>query len=1245
MSDQVAQPDTRTAALAELRRRAEASGDATRMAAITELERRVKRAAAPVASPAPTAAPAAPAATREPEYEEQSYYKNGRWVTERKPKARVPQGGTISSGPAPGGMDFGTKYEMRDGRYVAVPRTTLDYVNPASTTGETFVGNTGKNLAGALTGPVDAASEIRATADEMRAQGASESEIARYGITDALPKLAARGAIAAGTVAFPGTSAVMSTPPVATPIGKGMGAASEWIGERTTPGLGEAIPLALLAGAGAALSRGGKGAAADRALAREKPVPPPEYAPHVEQLPSPKPMVDPRYARPLTLPEPRGFVQEGNGVGFSKPVTAPATAATALDGPTGSAAASTLGAAELSPTNVQRFTSAAKAQEFAQRTYGSIVEVTEPYSGVKMWEVTPEGRTTVRPASPAQSAPKPTAQLTGFDPVPATATPVVPDALAQNLTGAETARLATARLAGVTPEAAMLVDPTAPGTNTIPPRALTRPDASISAASSPGANLARPVGPAPLPNPARAMESVDYTSPSSWVEGRSKGPPPRTPAAGGGGAGAGGGIPPVMSPDAPPPSSGAKLRATLKAQVRPLIESVRRFGQPGVDLFHRLNEWEINVARRVGTALDEEKTIFDSIPRGERKWFAENFGNVVEGREAPRSPQQARAVEWWRNHSKEMRRQIIDSGMRTLDENAPGGFREMGEVDRYYPHSLKPDIREKIRANDPEVVAKYEAANPGKSFHAPDGIKETLSRWHEGSLKGLNPGTELPRDIVHPVEYLDMTRNAMRTYISRANRALAEQEAFRYREPGTGKPRNLDADGVPQGDLGDILARIGKEFDPDAAKEAQTTVLRILGRERLGTLGRLSQEAAGAYGAYNMATKYTGPMTAVVQLTQPAMIFANSPVSAFFGGLKDAVTSPLQSRKMGRQSGAVPLPDEWAHVQGATESGVPGTVAKVSEKAIRIAGAPMRYFDTATRVLATRVADRYARMLPELLNEGGRTSAEHARMLERLRFQPDAIKRFRDGAATAADVDALRQMFAAKTTGVAKVSDRIPLATSSGLGRMLMVGKNFNVAQAQNAFDTAIGEARYGNVKPLAKLTIASIIAGEVMNHTRDALLGPDASFPSYDQIEKKEGKAGLFRRAMADLRAASYFGLLGDVGIKMTTPNATGNVTSADTVGRSMDSSGRQTAVNVFNLYDDLVNSDPKARQTESAWMEFFRKEFRGPAQWARIAEMLSPTEIRKRAASMGGPQYLDVRRQLQDRARSLDNLLPAPR
>lgn len=761
-------------------------------------------------------------------------------------------------------------------------------------------------------------------------------------------------------------------------------------------------------------------------------------------------------------------------------------------------------------------------------------------------------------------------------------------------------------------------------------------------------------GAAEFQPPFRTKTKMGETAPLRTEEPTTSGgstPPPSVPKATPpeGGATPGGTVPPVgaATPDVPA-LPGNALPESWKSNFRPLVESLRRYGAGGQAIFDRFVKAESIADQMVGTMKVEAREAIHKVPLSERTWFRENFGHIAEGRIAPRSAAQAEAIKWWRKNAKESGEFSTKSGVRVLDEDVPEGYREMRAVKEYWPHQMKPEWTEAIEATSPTpaqqaMVQKFMDANVGKNFKSPAAVKEALRRWQDRKLKGLNPGSELPRKWNLPPESYDVSFEGGVRATEATYRTAAEQTAYRFRDEMTGKPRNLAASGAPQGDLGHFIAKIREELGPPAAEEAARIVEQLRHRTPRGPARRGMEALSAVEGAYHAATKYTGLPTAIVQAGQTAMTIGKASAMDVLKGVVDTIRSPKQTRRESLASGAADPVLKYGRISGSvddleTTSKVAAVGRKVTDIGYSLAGT----VDAASRTVATGVARRAFQAEIANLRKGGAAERAAATSLDTLRFTPEEIAELKATGGTEYLRTKYLQQFVRQTQGKATAPERLPSIQNPG-AMMLARGKNFGIVQAQNAWDVAVepvrrnpGDAR--SYLPAAKLVAASVLFGELIGESIEETHGPNASRPSNEAIRKDPSK--IVERGIANLRSAGFMGILGDFVGKLVAANAKGGYTAGEYVEHMADIPVVNVlADNIRLLFDDTRNSE-RLDEYESAVQRYFHEQFRGPASWTKMARLLTPEGIRLEIRRQKGLAYRDVRDQLRERRRALGGI-----
>lgn len=664
---------------------------------------------------------------------------------------------------------------------------------------------------------------------------------------------------------------------------------------------------------------------------------------------------------------------------------------------------------------------------------------------------------------------------------------------------------------------------------------------------------------------------------------------------------------------------------------------LRKYGPDGDRLYRGTQDVERISQKNENNFLMDEQNAWDKVPRAERPQFERDLRGIVEGRKAPASEAQGEYVAWWRKAATDVADIANDSGVRIVDENGvrkvPSGWQQ------FFPQILKPEIVQRLRSGDPEITARFlkENVGDGKAFETRADADEALKSYRNPQLKSFHPGTELPRKVHWPDEWvMESGRKAVRSYATRAIQNAAEHKVWRFRDAETGKLRGHGG----EGDLGDALAAIHDEHGQGGAAEAKAVTLRILRRnpEDWGKGGRAWRNVNAVEGAFHAARMYTNPKTWIAQGSQFPLLAAEVGPEIAAKALGRVLKNPRAAYERGARGGAYRPVTQFSSTIGFDSD----PVGRAGEAAAGLSNkmlAPMGLHDAFQRSIAVEAANDYGPKLTEALQKGGKSEAWARRRMTAMDLSDEQQTRFAENKANADDMDKLRHELVKITQGEASTGERLPPAANPQL-HTLFRGKNFNISQARNTWRVAGTELANGNVKPAVTLLVGAVIVGEGLAGMKGAMFGPDPKRPSLDEVNKKAMRGHFMpfvQRAARDLKEASVGGIGGDM-ILSAVPTPQGRTSVSDTVKHTIAWPTGELAVDTLDSAGKIVRPPVHTRSRTPRMDEFerwLRTAFPGPHAFKEIFDAATPHGVRNKLKK--GSSYRDYDRQLRDREKTL--------
>lgn len=645
------------------------------------------------------------------------------------------------------------------------------------------------------------------------------------------------------------------------------------------------------------------------------------------------------------------------------------------------------------------------------------------------------------------------------------------------------------------------------------------------------------------------------------------------------------------------------------------IDFIRRqYGEAGEDLAQRIQDVQSDTRARSGRDIAELNAAVRDIAIPRRSWVSRRLRALVEGRETPKGAAEAKLVDTVRRVFERVGRFANESGVMIDDERTgprpvPTGWRE------FFPQMLKGEIRDALRRGDPEMIAKLRELNvgKGKAFATAEEMDAALARYFERRPESFHPGTELPRRFHYPDSWVDPDGlHAVLSYVRRAYQNAAEHRWFEYRDADTG------AKG--QGVLGDLYARIEREFGHADAAEAKTLTQRILGRhvEDSSRFAQLWHKAQGVEGLLTAARLFVGnirlPFQQVTQLRNLATLVGEQRAGQ---GLWRTATRWKAARDLAVREGAVQPESTVSRMLGTEDVG--GRMLRKGHEAVSIGNLPVSKSDEFWRTVASEAAPGFAEDLVDAMQRegklGGNNATWAARTLEKLDMTPNEIAEFRAGEPSERTLTKFRQRVVSHSQIETGVGDRPVYFTRPGTQWLARL-KSFGIGDARFAVRFAFTEAGHGNLAPLARYIAYTVGTGEALNAAYSALFGPRAGRPTVDDILKKKDLGLLGERLVDDLKTASFFGMLGSVGLEAV-PDDSGKTGLRRVAERLAKPPVVDTVEDVGGAIDRAIGPEPRRHgppeDQRNALEQLLRDQVVAVKQVPRVVQMATPEGVRK--------------------------------
>lgn len=716
---------------------------------------------------------------------------------------------------------------------------------------------------------------------------------------------------------------------------------------------------------------------------------------------------------------------------------------------------------------------------------------------------------------------------------------------------------------------------------------------AMETAGRPGATQVRgSVEFAPPPGATLRASSGGAIEPS--LTGRGQTPPPRVP-----GGPSAAEAPPAATTEAPttpprqPPGWFDRLTQRTAA-------SFRRFGQPGEKLAADVEKANDLGKQYANAALvPVEQAIRRTAGIDPRRYSAlRNLGEWVEGT-APAPAWAEPIVESVRRHvSTEMGKRLVDSGVRIVEADGTvrpirPGWREFFPIitTEGWVQGLYKEAAAGHRGPTPHLDA-MQAANPGVN------IRDLFARDAQSAAgqptgapgrrvvhaESFHAGSEMPRTLNWPRQARDMSPEALRIYAERAGRNAAEHEVFRYRYEGGAK-----TEGRLREHLDAIRDDASWNADPmvraRGARDAELWATRALGRGDKLSPGW--SKVAGVTRAYTTGRLLSGNIINTLQ--QGSQQINNA---AFLG---TGNTLRAAGRVLGEELRGATRSEYGPSTLRAMEKGAysPRTFYEAQDMhqglrttrgLLRILSKPAEFIDRISRVTTSEAADLARTEITTKLRGGGRGAADAQQFLRDMDIAEADIAALRSG--STAD-PTLANRFSQRLTSYLNiengVADRPTWASGAVVGNFAYTFKQYPVRAAVLARD-AVRRAYRGNPAPLVKLAVGSIVFGDALRRTSNALYGPRAggAMDPEEAIEKRDFPALVYGVAN-DLALSGFGGQAATTG-QSALPDESGKMHLVEAGTRTILAPWAGSLVNAGRAIEAGVTRNTKGDVAESA-------------------------------------------------------------
>jgi len=566
------------------------------------------------------------------------------------------------------------------------------------------------------------------------------------------------------------------------------------------------------------------------------------------------------------------------------------------------------------------------------------------------------------------------------------------------------------------------------------------------------------------------------------------------------------------------------LGKRLAEEVSRSVAYLRKYGPAGEKLSEKVTDVLVDTRRGVGRDMLEFTQAIRQVPVRERGSVSRRLRGMVEGTEAPRTPQERNLVATVRRIFARVARELNEAGVR-IEDDRTGPRPVRGDWAEYFPQKLKHEVIERLRQGDPEMIARLHDLNvgAGKRFRTAAELDAALEMYHARSPEGFFGGVELPRRVKYPADWMEADGlHTVASYLERAHLDAAEHRHFRYR-PDPAGPKG-------QGELGDLLAKIRRQAPQSGdAAEAGTIVARIFGRspEDLSTNATFWQRAATVEGLLTAGRLFIGnvklPLQQISQLRNSLTLFGEKHTAI---GLGRSIGKLKVAKETAIREGAI-RPESYLTRMGFDDS-PGGRGLRKARGVIDTLTKPIALADEFWRTVASEAVPSWAVELGADLRRGPRNArAQKARrILQKLDMTAAEVSEIASGDVSPRTLTKLRQRAVSQSQVESGAADR-PRLMHGPLAAVAGRLKTFGIGDARFGVKFALDEARHGNLAPVGRYVVYTVAVGETLAAAYSTMFGP-RDRPSIEEIVRTGDPRLLAKRMTDDLMLASFFGILG---------------------------------------------------------------------------------------------------------------------
>lgn len=449
----------------------------------------------------------------------------------------------------------------------------------------------------------------------------------------------------------------------------------------------------------------------------------------------------------------------------------------------------------------------------------------------------------------------------------------------------------------------------------------------------------------------------------------------------------------------------------------------------------------------------------------------------------------------------------------------------------FQPVHFDPAIVEKMRNNDPQLLAEFQKLNPGVKTNPFAPVHNPKTGAVYDIARRTLESHELARQFKYPESWL--TKNvheSHRLWIEDLTKSNAEHRNYRYNNPD-GTPRNA---GI--GDKADFYHSV--PLNERQAWERTIDTIEGHGYKHLTEKQRKLDKVVRGVNLYTTIAKIGGNI--VSGLKQPTSLLNISTVTDFptlAKGLVDMMLSPVEARRKAVANGAAPFANEFPEYFGSSLGDQTGHIAKTAS---RLSTAFTGFMDGLTRSVAHEAAPHAMKLLQERIREGGKAKEATLRLLDDMLFKPEEIAEISSGKVSPATELKFKNSFVSYTQQSARMAER-PRWTHEGYGKMIAHLRQFGLGQTRFHIQNVVKEAKtHGNYGPLRRAVIGAFVAGELVREAVSPFKADDEERKDWSKMKSADE---VIYRTTQDMSDAALLGLLGDAGTKTIHGIITGKI------------------------------------------------------------------------------------------------------